>query len=141
MIDEQRPINPIKLQKLVYISYGWCWAILEEELFEEEIQAWKYGPVVPSVWTAFNNQRPKIGKPVNIDSQSSNLDENTKKLHNTVYEVYVNQQSAEMIAITHAPGTPWSSLYDSTRNKEIPKHVIWRYYELLCMERRKNLQK
>ena len=30
---ERRKITHLKLQKLVYIAYGWCWEILGRQLF------------------------------------------------------------------------------------------------------------
>ena len=140
MSDEQRPIEPVKLQKMIYISYGWCWALLKRDLFSDEIQAWELGPVIPSVWHEFKDQGREIKTPSsNIQSKSS--DENTEKVLDSVHKVYASKESYEIVAITHARGTPWSLVYDGTRNKEIPKHRIRRYYELLHDERKKSLQK
>ena len=40
---ESRPITHLKLQKLVYMAYGWGTVILDAQLFVERIEAWKYG--------------------------------------------------------------------------------------------------
>ena len=139
--DKERPIDPIKLQKLIYISYGWYWALLGRELFEDEIQAWKYGPVIPAVWRAFKDQGHGIEKISNIQPPLNDLDESTKNVLEAVYEVYVSKESGRIVAITHAPGTPWSLVYDGTRNKKIHKDSICRYYELLYEERKNNIRK
>jgi len=44
------PITNMKLQKLVYYSFAWYAAEKETPLFEEEILAWQYGPVVLSIY-------------------------------------------------------------------------------------------
>src|SRR5882724_82988 len=46
-------MTPMKLIKLVYISYGWYLAFANKPLINEKVQAWKYGPVVPSVYQEF----------------------------------------------------------------------------------------
>ena len=42
-------VSNLKLQKLLYYVQGFHLAVFGEPLFEEEIEAWMYGPVVPSV--------------------------------------------------------------------------------------------
>lgn len=46
-------VTPMKLQKLVYITYGWALALFHLQLFQEKIQAWKHGPVIPSLFHEF----------------------------------------------------------------------------------------
>lgn len=41
------------LQKLLYFSQAWSLVIDGRPLFEEELKAWKYGPVVPSVYYGY----------------------------------------------------------------------------------------
>ena len=133
--DKGRPIGPLKLQKLVYICYGWYWALLQKKLFEDEIQAWRLGPVIPMVWHAFKPQHGEIFKTYDIGQ--GEFDADTKQVLEGVYNAYINQSSSQIITITHAPGTPWSRTYDGTSDKVIPPEVIWSYYELLNAERKK----
>ena len=50
--EEGVEVTPLKLIKLVYIAYGWNLVLNKDrpKLFEERIEAWKYGPVIPSVY-------------------------------------------------------------------------------------------
>ena len=41
------------LNKLVYITKGFALATLDDGLFEEEVEAWKYGPVISSLYHEF----------------------------------------------------------------------------------------
>ena len=53
-IEEQDSgMTPMKVLKLSYIAYGWYLALYDSQLFNEPIQAWQYGPVIPSVYRAF----------------------------------------------------------------------------------------
>lgn len=40
-------MSTMKLHKLLYFAQGWSLAFLGEPLFDEEIHAWKSGPVIP----------------------------------------------------------------------------------------------
>lgn len=43
-------ISPMKLIKLVYISHGINLAVLGKPLFNEDVMAWQYGPVIVSIY-------------------------------------------------------------------------------------------
>ncbi|PEC62931.1 Panacea domain-containing protein [Bacillus toyonensis] len=58
LINQSRPgtqenITNLKLQKLLYYAQGFYLAIKEKALFEEDIEAWVHGPVVPEVYSEF----------------------------------------------------------------------------------------
>jgi uncharacterized phage-associated protein len=42
-------ISNLKLQKLVYYAQGFHLALYDELLFEETIEAWTHGPVIPEM--------------------------------------------------------------------------------------------
>jgi uncharacterized phage-associated protein len=48
-------VTHLKLQKLVYYAQAWSLALLGRPLFEEDIQAWTHGPVVPSLFQRFRD--------------------------------------------------------------------------------------
>ena len=48
-------INLVHLLGLVYTSYGW-YAVMERgKLFDESIEAWEYGPVIPAIYYEFQH--------------------------------------------------------------------------------------
>ena len=48
--DIDEGISNLKLQKLVYYAQGFYLALIEEPLFEDDIEAWAHGPVVPDLY-------------------------------------------------------------------------------------------
>ena len=48
-------MSNMKLQKMLYYQQGFHLAYYGTPLFDEEIEAWMYGPVVPCVYEHFKN--------------------------------------------------------------------------------------
>lgn len=52
-------ISNLKLQKLMYYMQGYHLAFFNEKFFEDQLEAWTYGPVVPNVYHTFKDFGPK----------------------------------------------------------------------------------
>ncbi len=117
---EKIPLSPMKLIKLVYIAYGWGLVFLNQKLFNEDIEAWQYGPVIPSIYHEFK----RFGKEP-IDEMSVSMNEmtgdlsvnrinlkegnNISKLLNLVWTYYRNYSAVELSDLTHQLGSPWDN--------------------------------
>ena len=51
--DPDDCMTNLRVNKLLYFAQAWSVVRRNKPLFEEDMQAWKYGPVVPEVYTAF----------------------------------------------------------------------------------------
>src|SRR4051812_39910789 len=51
--EDKAQISPLKLQKLVYFAHGWYLALAGKPLIEERVQAWQFGPVIPTLYREF----------------------------------------------------------------------------------------
>lgn len=51
--SEEPDISNLKLLKLLYYAQGTCLALYGRPLFNESIEAWLHGPVVPDVYHAY----------------------------------------------------------------------------------------
>jgi uncharacterized phage-associated protein len=49
------PIDHMKLQKLVYYAHSWWLAYKNEPLFDDDIEAWPWGPVVRNLYGEFKD--------------------------------------------------------------------------------------
>ena len=53
-------VSPMKLQKLVYFAHGWHLAIHNRPLVNEQVEAWKFGPVFSDLYhqiKSFGNEK------------------------------------------------------------------------------------
>src|SRR5262245_61420633 len=50
---EEKNLTPMKLQKLVYYAQGWCLGLNDCPIINEQVEAWQYGPVIPTLYHTF----------------------------------------------------------------------------------------
>lgn len=48
-------VTNMKLQKLVFYTQAWHIAVFNEEIFDEDFQAWVHGPVLPSLYEKYKS--------------------------------------------------------------------------------------
>lgn len=53
MEEEGERITNLKLQKLLYYAQGYSLALLDRALFNDKIENWEHGPVVPSIYQMY----------------------------------------------------------------------------------------
>ncbi|MEB3245527.1 MAG: type II toxin-antitoxin system antitoxin SocA domain-containing protein [Vampirovibrionales bacterium] len=123
--QEAMPITQLKLMKLVYIAHGWHLALLGTPLLNEPIEAWRHGPVIPSLYHEFKH----FGK-TPIDTLATEYDffedesPQTPLLENTttefkdtlwvlekVWGVYKKFPATVLRKITHEDEPSWQQAY------------------------------
>ena len=107
-LDDGVTIDPLKIQKLVYLAHGWNLAFLKTPLIREEIEAWRYGPVVPELYRQFRNFRySTIDKQAPVPSDAPRLDDQAEALLNEVWRKYGHISGVELSVLSHEPGYAW----------------------------------
>jgi hypothetical protein len=115
--EDLNDVTPMKLIKLVYIGYAWYYAIYDKKLFAEQIQAWQYGPVIPSIYHEFkrfgsspiSNYAIEFGLDTGETSYPIVMekDEEILQVLGAVWEIYKNKSGTELSKITHEEDSPW----------------------------------
>ena len=106
-------ITNLKLQKLLYYMQGFHLAFFNAPLFNEEIEAWTYGPVVPESYYKYK----KYGK-VGIRYGGDIIclkEEKEEILFDEVYNVYGKFSAIGLMNLTHKE-TPWKSVEPAEGN-------------------------
>lgn len=122
-------ISHMKLQKLVYLSYGWWLSHYDTPLIKEAPQVWKYGPVFDSLYQSLRTKGREPIRDLIVPSffssgppEISSDDENTLKLLKWVWARYGELDGIALSEITHQPNTPWSEVVKSHEFK-IPRNL------------------
>lgn len=144
-------LTPMKLQKLAYFAHGWFWAIEDKPFVNEPIYAWKYGPVIQSMYHEFKEfgdssilrraqeARFKSGR---IEVFSPRFEDETRSeippeygnaLAKHIWKMYGGHTAIELSNATHSVGTPWRQIYDQFNGNipqgiKIPDELIKNYF-------------
>lgn len=142
---DNKPIHLLGLVKRVYIAHGFALALLHRGLLDprfDKVEAWKYGPVIPSVYHSFKAfRRDDITKPTIMlhQDESGQYDfiepkidvEQDKMIVEMVWKRYKDYSDSALVDLTHMRGTPWQVCYKEGENMEIPDSFTELYYKKL----------
>lgn len=105
--DAGDTISPLKLQKLLYYCQAWHLTVFSKPIFDDRIEAWAHGPVVPSEYRRFSNQlrNEQILIP-NQNLQTPSLSKDSEELLNEVLSIYGEHSASYLEQLTHEE-TPW----------------------------------
>ena len=136
--EDECNLTPMQLQKLVYIAHGWSLGLLERPLIADTVNAWKYGPVIESVYHHFKKFRaspvifpPELVRHYVTDAEFCSTD---KDLISSVWEAYKGISGPRLSDLTHQSGTPWDVVWNDREGKsrfgsEIDQPTIIQYYK------------
>lgn len=128
---EEELMTNLKVNKLVYLAQAWSFVRLGKPLFCENIQAWQYGPVIPSVYNTFkvcgaNNIENVFGEYNQKIFSPEELD-----LLIDIAIQYGQYTASALVNITHKPGSPWSAVYEEHKHNIITNNSIKEYFSKL----------
>jgi len=122
--NECASISPMKLQKLLFFTFGYFAAKTDRYLFlDEKFEVWQFGPVLPSVYQYFKDYRTKDIRDFAIDfrgfipriSKSSSANVVLLEVIKSVWEKYGSFDAIRLSALTHEKGTPWDKALRSKK--------------------------
>ena len=138
-------LTPLQVIKLAYIAHGYSLALLDEALIEEAVEAWKYGPVVPSLYHAAKRYGGEkitellyCGVPASdgegvggaIDFIEGHMSGEQKEVLDGVLDAYGKFTGFELTKMTHLRDTPWKRFYrPRSYGQKIPNQTIKEYYK------------
>lgn len=117
----------LQLQKLTYVCHGWSLGIYKRPLIIEDVYAWQYGPVVPSVYFQFKHfgsQAIDSTNPVDLDCES-------EQIISDIVSVLGDYSGPQLVELTHREGSPWYRVWDGSNNRLIPDAIIEQHYSAI----------
>lgn len=147
----QQGLDPLKIQKLIFFAHGWSLALDEISLINEPFHAWRFGPVISSVYHEFKqygNNPIKHFMSELVESENNSFswsstfitpdDRNANELIKKIFDNYGKFSGSELSNMTHEKGTPWYCTYhrgikEGIKNgKEILNNEIKKYFNHLA---------
>lgn len=123
-VEHGDTISNLKLQKLLYYMQGFHLALFDAPFFNETIEAWTYGPVVPVVFREFKRYQNRSINPENYHDELQLPDEE-ERMFNRVYDEYSRFSAVALMQMTHNEG-PWRShdIGDVITNDELRRFFL-----------------
>lgn len=133
ILQKKEQVPAMKLQKLCYYSQAWHATWEGQPLFQEHIEAWANGPVIPAL---YERHRGKfIINARDIKGNFENLTAIERDSIDRVLAYYGDKDSQWLSDLTHSED-PWRNARigipnGERSNKEIPLDLIVEYYDSL----------
>jgi len=121
--EDAEYISNLKLQKLLYYAQGVYSALTGDLLFDDNIVAWRHGPVVESVYHEYKHNGPEgINFSDNFDFSS--VDQSARSILETVYDYFGQYSAWKLRDMTHEE-KPWG---ETDLNEVIDTDLIRTYF-------------
>lgn len=131
ILNECDGLSTMKLQKLVYYSQALCLVRTGSPLFEDAIEAWANGPVVPKLFH-MHRGRFVLRRGFFDGDNLETMDKNSADVVRDVLSVFGSYSGAQLSELTHKEA-PWllarAGMGPSERgNQVIDQRDIQEYY-------------
>lgn len=118
-------LTNLKLQKLLYYQQGFHLARFGTPLFEEDIEAWMYGPVVPSVYDYYKKQG---AAGLTFDGEAVVLSREEEELFDQVFDAFRDFSAIGLMNRTHSE-KPWLESIPHDRGTVISKESMRSFFK------------
>ncbi|AYJ01535.1 hypothetical protein CWO85_03495 [Candidatus Phytoplasma ziziphi] len=132
-LNKDSSINKTKLQKLLYYSQGYFLAKYNTVLFNETIEAWIYGPVIPVIYAEIlfqETMKPNTNLNFDKSATNKNLTKEQKEILEQIYDEFYGLNSKELSKKTHEED-PWKTVYDPNKSWSecvITPKILYNYF-------------
>ncbi|PSR28652.1 MAG: hypothetical protein C7B46_18995 [Sulfobacillus benefaciens] len=104
ILERLGSMSAMKLQKFVYYAQAWSLVWDERPLFEEDIEAWPNGPVVPDLYRIHSEKF--LVSPNDVKGDSCRLDNVARETIDAVLDFYGAHTAQWLSDLTHQEW-PW----------------------------------
>lgn len=123
-IDMSRNISNLRLQKLLYFVQAKFLCEVGEPCFVDDIEAWQFGPVVPSVYYAFKSY---AGLDIFDRQFGGNISAKDSAIINNIIDYCASYPTFQLVEITHAQ-LPWINARRNIMSNIITQESIKNYF-------------
>lgn len=139
-------LTAMQLQKLLYFAHGWYLAQTKVPLLDRNVQAWRFGPVVPEVYHAFKQYGasaiPSFAPKFVLDPTGVTIgrleyprlpeEPVLKEFLGKIWNMYGHLSGIQLSNLTHEAGSPWEEVWQReakfNRHIDIPNSLIDQFF-------------
>ena len=107
---EEGYLSDLKVNKLLYFAQAWSLVRLGRPLFDESIEAWPLGPVVPNVYNAFKKYKSNNITKVHGTYSPDIFSDEELQLLIDIQREYGKYAASTLVDMTHEKGSPWEQV-------------------------------
>ena len=112
-LDENNDLTNLKLQKILFYAQVESLKNKDVVAFNDDIEAWQYGPVVRSVYDWLKGCGPYTISSFDVDSDDYSIDTETEALLDDIWNKYSKYSASYLVKKTHdGKLSPWESIYN-----------------------------
>tara|TARA_Y100000588_G_scaffold186901_1_gene201012 strand:- start:648 stop:1160 length:513 start_codon:yes stop_codon:yes gene_type:complete len=115
-LNDNRPITNLKLQKLVYIAYAFMLKRTFQEMFNDDICAFRHGPVIPELYSKLKHYGSNNITAL-IDFGQKDLPDLNDQVICLVDKIFEKTSANDLVTITHLSGSAWSNVVNNCNGK------------------------
>ena len=111
--SDHKGLTLMQILKLSYLAHGFTLALLDRPLANEFVQAWKFGPVFPTIYHEFKSAGERVkrlGTELNGDilvPVKGSFSEKEGRIMDMTFDSYGGLKGWQLSVLTHKEGTPW----------------------------------
>ena len=127
--ENEDPMTNLRINKLMYFAQGWHLQRFGRPLFQEEIKAWKYGPVIESIYRRYHEAGRNIITECSPGFDISGFSPDEIQLLLDVYSKYRGYSTSRLVEKSHEANTPWTKSYVEGQDNTIAIALIKEYFD------------
>lgn len=120
----ENDLTNLKLQKILFYAQAESLQKTGKIIFEDSVEAWKYGPVVPAAYNWLKGCGAYPITTFDITTSTDGIDEPTESLLSSIWKKYSKYSAGYLVDRTHEDGSPWKNAYSDTKNNVISNDSI-----------------
>jgi uncharacterized phage-associated protein len=129
-----RGLDPLQVMKLTYIAHGFTLGLTSRPLLEDDVEAWKFGPVVRRLYKNLPGGSAPIMEPI-VPAIPADLQNDERAIVDSVFDLYGHLSGWDLSMLTHRPGSPWEKTWNTYgQNAVIPQDLIREHYKGIMAE-------
>ena len=115
--NQENGLTLMQILKLSYLAHGFKLGFTLGPMSDESAEAWKYGPVFPSLYHYdFDEYEPIVDNMIKKSEYTAEhidleFDSEEKSILNLVDRIYGNLEGWALSRLTHQKNTPWHTTY------------------------------